>query len=277
MSLTANPPASVVAVLNCGSSSIKFALFDAGTQDPPRQPWWSGKVQGIGGAGARLQTQDGLDGALTLGEAEPYHDALGVIREAIRARLGAVPVRAVAHLVVHGCGGVGLSAVMIASSLGARVIAVDVSDRALQLATELGAHDVVDARAVDDVVARVRELTDGGAHASMDALGSATTAANSITCLGPRGRHVQVGLLAGADADPPLPMGRVIAAELEIYGSHGMPAHAYPAMLDDIANGRMQPQRLITDHIALDDAPAALVAMGTSSPAGITVIHPKGR
>ncbi len=102
MSPSATPPDSVVAVLNCGSSSIKFALFDAGTPNPPRQPWWGGKVQGIGSAGARLQTQDGMDRALILGDAEPYHDALGAIREAIGARLGAVPVRAVAHRVVHG-------------------------------------------------------------------------------------------------------------------------------------------------------------------------------
>lgn len=102
MNLPASSPAAVVAVLNCGSSSIKFALFDAGGAVLPRRPWWGGKVQGIGGEQARLQTQDGLDRALSLGDAQPYHAALGVIREAIRARLGEVPVLAVAHRVVHG-------------------------------------------------------------------------------------------------------------------------------------------------------------------------------
>ncbi|CAM3948871.1 acetate/propionate family kinase [Roseateles saccharophilus] len=100
MSLAA--PQAVIAVLNCGSSSIKFALFDAAAAELPRQPWWGGKVEGIGSARPRLQTADGLDRVLTLGEAQPYHDALAVIREAIAARLGAVPVRAVAHRVVHG-------------------------------------------------------------------------------------------------------------------------------------------------------------------------------
>nr|WP_255763519.1 acetate/propionate family kinase [Pelomonas sp. P7] len=95
-------PGAVIAVLNCGSSSIKFALFDAGGAELPRQAWWGGKVQGIGSAQPRLQTQDGLDRALALGGDEPYHDALAVIREAIRARLGEVPVLAVAHRVVHG-------------------------------------------------------------------------------------------------------------------------------------------------------------------------------
>ncbi|MCE4536961.1 acetate/propionate family kinase [Pelomonas sp. P7] len=101
MNLPATPGA-VIAVLNCGSSSIKFALFDAGGAELPRQAWWGGKVQGIGSAQPRLQTQDGLDRALALGGDEPYHDALAVIREAIRARLGEVPVLAVAHRVVHG-------------------------------------------------------------------------------------------------------------------------------------------------------------------------------
>jgi acetate kinase len=97
-------PESVVAVLNCGSSSIKFALFDAGAGAAglPRSPWWGGKVQGIGRERASLHTQDGEVRALALDEHEPYHQALEIIRDAIRARLGGVPVRAVAHRVVHG-------------------------------------------------------------------------------------------------------------------------------------------------------------------------------
>jgi D-arabinose 1-dehydrogenase-like Zn-dependent alcohol dehydrogenase len=177
-------------------------------------------------------------------------------------------------VVVHGCGGVGLSIVMIASAAGARVIAVDVSPGALRLAADFGAQDSIDATGIDDVARRVRELTDGGAQVSFDALGSAVTAANSIRCLRPRGRHVQVGLLAGEDAENALPLGRVLAAELQFFGSHGMPAHAYPPMLTEIAAGRLQPQRLITRHITLADAPGALAAMGDSPTPGITIIRP---
>jgi alcohol dehydrogenase len=177
-------------------------------------------------------------------------------------------------VVVHGCGGVGLSTVMIASAAGARVIAVDVSPDALRLAAECGAEDLVDATAIGDVARRVRELTDGGAQVSFDALGSAVTATNSIRCLRPRGRHVQVGLLAGDDAEKALPLGRVLAAELQFFGSHGMPAHAYPPMLTEIAAGRLQPQRLITRHITLADTPDALAAMGDSPASGITIIRP---
>jgi D-arabinose 1-dehydrogenase-like Zn-dependent alcohol dehydrogenase len=174
---------------------------------------------------------------------------------------------------VHGCGGVGLSAVMIAVARGARVVAVDVSADALELARAFGAEAVVDAGAGDPVRA-VRELTGGGAHVSIDALGSSATARNSIAGLRPRGRHVQVGLLLGADARAGLPMDRVLAHELEIYGSHGMPAHAYPAMLAEVAAGQLRPGALVTRHIGLDEVPDALMAMTGASPIGITIIHP---
>ena len=59
---------------------------------------------------------------------------------------------------------------------------------------------------------------------SIDALGAPATAASSLRCLRPRGLDVQVGLLIGPDATPPLPMNLVIALEPEIYGSHGMAA-----------------------------------------------------
>ena len=105
---------------------------------------------------------------------------------------------------VHGCGGVGLSAVMIAVASGARVVAVDISEAALAAATALGAEAVVDGSA-DDVAARVVEATGGGAHLSIDALGSARTCLNSIAGLRKRGRHIQVGLMVGDDARPTRP------------------------------------------------------------------------
>src|SRR5689334_5363759 len=96
---------------------------------------------------------------------------------------------------VHGCGGVGLSAVMIAAAAGARVVAVDVSPHALDLARKFGAAECVDATGAADPAGAVRELTAGGAHLSLDALGSPVTCAASVNGLRRRGRHVQVGLL----------------------------------------------------------------------------------
>ncbi len=173
---------------------------------------------------------------------------------------------------VHGCGGVGLSAVMIATALGARVVAVDLSSAALQRARELGAEVLVFGG--DSATRRVVEVTGGGASVSVDAVGSTSTALASVNCLRPRGRHVQIGLLLGRHATPPLPMDRVIAKELEIYGSHGMAARDYPALLDLVASGAVRPDRLVGQVIGLEEAGSALAAM--SSPpttAGITVIR----
>jgi alcohol dehydrogenase len=175
-------------------------------------------------------------------------------------------------VVVHGCGGVGLSATMIAVALGAHVIAVDVKAEALDLARSLGAAHTIDARAVPDVPQAIQDLTHGGAHVSMDALGSAATARNSILGLRRRGRQVQMGLLVGDDADPSLPMGRVIGWELEIYGSHGLQAHAYPEMLRLIEHGVLDPSRLVTRRVALDDVPGVLVDMTTFGTTGIQVM-----
>jgi alcohol dehydrogenase len=174
---------------------------------------------------------------------------------------------------VHGCGGVGLSAVMIATAHGARVIAVDVSPAALELARDLGAAATIDATSTD-VVTAVREGTEGGAQVSLDALGSLTTCQNSIRSLRKRGRHVQIGLMVADDHMPPVPMSEVIAAELELVGSHGMAAHAYPAMLAEIVEGRLHPQRLLTRRLTLDEAPEALAALGQHPGDGITMILP---
>ncbi|MDQ6846368.1 MAG: zinc-dependent alcohol dehydrogenase family protein [Candidatus Dormibacteraeota bacterium] len=173
---------------------------------------------------------------------------------------------------VFGCGGVGLSAVMIATALGAQVVAVDASAAALERATAIGAVATVDAGLEPDTAAVVRATTGGGAHVSLDAAGSAGTAMAAMHSLRGRGRHVQVGLLHGADATPALPMDRVIAFELELYGSHGMAAHDYPAMLELVESGALQPRRLVGSVIDLDGAPDALMAMDAPGADGITVV-----
>jgi alcohol dehydrogenase len=191
---------------------------------------------------------------------------------AFRAVVQVAQVRAGEWVAVHGCGGVGLSAVQIAAAAGARVIAVDVTPGALALARELGAEHTLDGG--QDVPAAVVELTGGGAHVSLDALGAAATCTNSILGLRPRGRHVQVGLLHGAGARAAVPMDLVVARELAVLGSHGMPAVDYPAMLDLVASGALDPERLVTRRIGLEEAGAALAAMDGPTPAGITIVEP---
>lgn len=178
-------------------------------------------------------------------------------------------------VVVHGCGGLGLSAVMIAAARQARVIAVDLSPASLGLAASLGA--VVTINATDtDVPVRVHEVTSGGADVSIDALGSAATLHNSLRSLRKRGRHLQVGLLAGVDDMPPVPMGLVIGSELEVLGSHGMSARTYPDMMAEIAVGALRPELLIRGVIGLDQAAERLARLGEpgAGAGGVTIVRP---
>lgn len=173
---------------------------------------------------------------------------------------------------VHGCGGVGLSAIAIAAALGAQPIGIDIREDALQLAKSLGAATTVDTSAVDNVPAAIQELTERGAHLSLDALGSPTTCVNSIRSLRKRGRHVQVGLLAGDEASPRVPLELAISGELELLGSHGLQASHYPELLKLVTSGKLDISKLIDKTISLDEAPACLAAMGNFASNGITVI-----
>lgn len=173
---------------------------------------------------------------------------------------------------VHGCGGVGLSAIMIANSIGANVVAIDISDDKLKLARAVGAAATINASQTAEVVAAVREITRGGAHVSLDALGHPTTCFNSISNLRKRGKHVQVGLMLGEHSKPAVPMSQVIAHELEILGSHGMQAFRYEPMMAMMASGKLQPEKLIGRTISLEQSIDALVNMDNFEVAGVTVV-----
>jgi alcohol dehydrogenase len=174
-------------------------------------------------------------------------------------------VRAGEWVAVHGCGGVGQAAIMIAAAAGAEVVAVDVDPRKLERARELGAVAISDPAAIADV-------TSGGAHVSIDALGSAQTCVGSIGCLRRRGRHVQVGLLPG---DPfPVPMGEVIARELRVLGVHGMAVRHYDALLRAVAAGVVAPGSLVAKTIRLSEVSDEIASMGRFAQDGITIVVP---
>lgn len=173
---------------------------------------------------------------------------------------------------VHGCGGVGLSAIMIARARGARIIAIDIAEDKLNFAKSLGAEETINAAAEENVPQRIAQITNGGTDVSIDALGSPKTAFDSVASLKIQGKHIQVGLLLGGENHPQMPMDVVIAKELEIIGSHGMQASAYPKMLDMIANNQLHPQKLVGDTITLEEAPAALSGMNTFTGIGMKVV-----
>jgi alcohol dehydrogenase len=174
---------------------------------------------------------------------------------------------------VHGCGGVGLSAVMIANTLGAKVVAIDIADEKLKFAESIGAVAVVNSKKVANVVEAVKEITKGGANVSLDALGHPETCFNSIANLRKRGRHLQVGIMEAQFRNPQIPMDLVMSHELEIIGSHGMQAHKYPEMLEMIRLGKLQPEKLIGKTISLEESIEELVQMNNFSGTGVTVIY----
>jgi alcohol dehydrogenase len=175
-------------------------------------------------------------------------------------------------VVVHGCGGVGLSAIMIASALGAKVVAIDISDEKLALASQLGAIASLNTNSVANVADVIRDMTGGGAHVSVDAIGNAEVCFNSIDSLRKRGRHIQIGLMVGDNSTPTIPMDKVLANELEILGSHGMQAYRYAEMLAMITAGDLSPERLIGRTISLEESIAVLTSMNDFSTTGVTII-----
>ena len=202
--------------------------------------------------------------------------ALGCrVATAYRAVAAVGAVRPGEEVVVHGCGGVGLAAVMVARALGARVTAVDPAAGARDLAMEFGAAVALDPNDPAELLESIVTATAGGPHLSIEALGRAETCRISIESLRPRGRHVQVGLLSPATTREPVPMHRVIARELQVLGSHGMAAHDYPELMALVSSGRMRPDLLVSRTITLDEVPAAFAAIGAPDQRpGITVIAP---
>ncbi len=190
-----------------------------------------------------------------------------------RAVVAQGKVSAGQFVAIHGCGGVGLSAIMIAKALGAQVIAIDINDENLKLASTLGAIHTINASQNENVVEQIKSFTKGGVHVSIDALGSATTCFNSIANLRKRGKHIQVGLMTGDHQHPKIPMDQILANELEVIGSHGMQAYKYSEMLNMIKNGTLQPEKLIQSTITLEDAITALPNMNSFDNKGIQVIN----
>lgn len=212
-----------------------------------------------------VRLPDGMDFVIAASLGCRFVTAFRAVAEQARIRAGE-------WLVVYGCGGVGLSAIMIAVALGARVVAVDITAEKLALARRVGASETVNAATVDNVTTAVRDLSGGGAHVSIDALGHPQTCFNAISSLRKRGRHVQVGLFERDHRHPRIPMDRVIAHELEILGSHGIQAFEYSRLLAMIDAGRLQPEKLIGRTASLSEGIAQLMVMDRFDQTGVTVI-----
>jgi alcohol dehydrogenase len=174
---------------------------------------------------------------------------------------------------VHGCGGVGLSAVHVADALGANVVAVDLADEKLAKAEDLGADETLHAERVVDVPERVRKVTGSGAHVSVDALGIAETCRNSVACLRKRGQHLQLGLTTDAErGEVALPTDAMTMNEITFHGSRGMPPTRYDELLRMMDRGTVSPAELVTREVSLDALPYRLEAMSDYGTVGIEVV-----
>jgi alcohol dehydrogenase len=205
-----------------------------------------------------------------------FVDAAGMgcrVTTAFRALVDRAELQPGEWLAVHGCGGVGLSAVMIGAAIGAQVLAIDVNDDAIQLAASLGADKAIMAKGEADVGEAVREITGGGAHVSVDALGITDTFRNSIRGLRKLGRHVQIGMPLGRHAEPTVPLLELVySRQISIMGTRGIAASRFPALFGMIASQRIDPSQLVTRRIPLAKAGDAIAEMNSYGGVGITVI-----
>ncbi len=159
---------------------------------------------------------------------------------------------------VLGCGGIGLNVVQMAHLVGAQVIAIDIVDRKLELARQLGAAETINARTVDAVEKWVRKRTDGGADVVFECIGHPQTQVQALRMVRTGGRVVFVGF---SPEPATLPTGRVMFREIEIRGTLGCRPVDYPRVIELVAGGRLQLHPLISHRFSLDDIHAGLDAL----------------
>lgn len=134
-------------------------------------------------------------------------------------------------VVLGGAGGVGLAALDVARSFGAKVLSVASSDERLQLCIQRGAHGVVD-HTTEDLKTRVRELTGGGADVVLDTVGGELSEP-ALRSLGDGGRFLVIGFASGTI--PQLPANQVLLRNRSVLGvDWGAWAMADPAANDQV-------------------------------------------
>jgi len=188
-----------------------------------------------------------LPEALPLDRAGVIADALSTPFHAVRNRARVRPGESV---VVVGCGGVGLNVVQCAVAAGGRVIAVDLNDARLDLATRLGAFATINPGSVSRVDKRVRELTDGGAEVVFEAIGNPKTMELGFSLLRKGARMCVIGY---SHEPVTLSAAKLMYYELEVMGSLGCGAGDYPDVLQLLASGRLTLDPIVSGTIPLAD------------------------
>jgi 6-hydroxycyclohex-1-ene-1-carbonyl-CoA dehydrogenase len=177
-----------------------------------------------------------------------------IIADAISTPFHAVKnrgqVRGGDHVVVFGCGGIGLNIVQVATAFGAQVIAVDLKEDKLEAAKSLGAKATVNPEQVERVDKEVRKLTGGGADIGFEAIGNPNTISAAFSCIRNGGRLVVVGY---TDQKVSLNAGRIMYREMEVIGSLGCRPVDYPRLINMVAAGTIKVKELVSHRFALED------------------------
>ncbi|MCU1636649.1 MAG: Alcohol dehydrogenase zinc-binding domain protein [Cryobacterium sp.] len=178
-------------------------------------------------------------------------------------------------IAVVATGGIGMSVVQIARSLGAsQVIAVDVSAEKLELARTLGATDTVDVRD-GDVVAAVRGLTGGrGVDVAFEALGRPETFEQALRMLADGGTLVAIGIAAGASTAS-IEITPLVRRSQRIIGSYGARTRVdLPAVVALAAAGGFDLERAVTRRYSLEEAPNAFADLAAGRITGRAIVVP---
>jgi S-(hydroxymethyl)glutathione dehydrogenase / alcohol dehydrogenase len=174
-------------------------------------------------------------------------------------------VEAGSRVAVWGCGGVGLLLIQAARLAGAAtIVAVDTRAEKLELAEQLGATAVIQARPTADTARRVRRQTRGGADYAFEAIGREETIRQAWDALRPGGTAVVVGLPPKGTRLTIDTWGFINEKTLKgcFLGSARI-GEDVPRLADLYAEGRLRLDELVSDRIDLDDLPAAFARLRT--------------
>jgi succinate semialdehyde reductase (NADPH) len=177
------------------------------------------------------------------------------------------------RVAVVAAGGVGLNIIQIARAFGAsQVIAVDINDDKLAIASRVGATDVVNSKTTH-ATDRVRELTDGhGVDIAFEVLGRPETFVQALEIIGDGGRMVAVGIAPGKTTAP-VEITRLVRRGLRIIGSYGARTRAdMPEIIRLAAGGTFRPETIVTRRFSLDEADAAYAALDRGEILGRAIV-----
>ncbi|MHC4218403.1 MAG: zinc-binding dehydrogenase [Planctomycetota bacterium] len=196
-----------------------------------------------------------LPPSIPIEDASIIADALSTPFHAVKNRAQVKPGDTVA---VFGCGGVGINAVQIAATVGAYVIAVDINDKKLKWATELGASRTINATKVDRVSKEIKKLTGGGVDIAMEVIGDPRIIEEAFESVRIGGRLCVVGYTNEAIS---IVGGKIMFKEIEIVGSLGCPPGEYVPLIRMVEVGRINVTRLVTHRFDLEQIQGAFDVM----------------